>query len=347
MKKIKKILFIIPLLILAFFVSAINPKAVTIETMPDGYRVLTTDDVGKTFGVDLELDIYVLEYSFPGGEYGEYVIILNTFGIGETISLSWTTDNPDNIIIEKNDTSIYSNGTKAIISGDVSISMTSGEVIIDVFPDTSVNTKGLDLFYVKDIITPTLTFDTQGGNDIASIKGNAVPESLETPVKSGYLFQGWYYDLNYVDAVNELDPLIADITIYAKWFKIPIVTFESNGGNTIDSYTGMTIPELETPVKSGYLFQGWYYDLEFSNEVLEDDPLTEDITIYAKYEKIHLIETIKTHIDKMITITFNVFDSITNTITNNPMLIILLGIVMMSVAFGVIGKITGVFKDFK
>jgi uncharacterized repeat protein (TIGR02543 family) len=63
------------------------------------------------------------------------------------------------------------------------------------------------------------------------------------------------------------------------------ITFNSNGGTTIaDIEEATELPDpLPTPTKSGYTFSGWFYDSDFTNEALAGDPLTSDVTLYAKW----------------------------------------------------------------
>jgi uncharacterized repeat protein (TIGR02543 family) len=65
------------------------------------------------------------------------------------------------------------------------------------------------------------------------------------------------------------------------------ITFETNGGTTFpDIEVATELPNpLPIPTKSGYTFRGWYYDSDFTNEALAGDPLTGDVTLYAKWQK--------------------------------------------------------------
>ena len=69
-----------------------------------------------------------------------------------------------------------------------------------------------------------------------------------------------------------------------------ILTFETNGGG-LSSYT-MTVTNgqtysLPTPVRSGYSFQGWYLNSDFTNPITNSDTvnLSEDKIVYAKWNK--------------------------------------------------------------
>lgn len=65
------------------------------------------------------------------------------------------------------------------------------------------------------------------------------------------------------------------------------VTFNSDGGSEVESQTvedGGKATEPTDPTKSGYEFDGWYSDSEFTTEWdFTTDTVTADITLYAKW----------------------------------------------------------------
>lgn len=75
----------------------------------------------------------------------------------------------------------------------------------------------------------TLHFDTNGGLPLEDVKfGLGAPVELwpYTPVRSGYLFQGWYSDQALTKAVSTI-VLVKDTTIYAKWAPDPAAAAQS------------------------------------------------------------------------------------------------------------------------
>lgn len=63
------------------------------------------------------------------------------------------------------------------------------------------------------------------------------------------------------------------------------VTFNTNGGNVIDSVSvkyGET-HSLPTPVRAGYTFAGWYTDTAFENAFSADTLIKSNLTLYAKW----------------------------------------------------------------
>lgn len=61
---------------------------------------------------------------------------------------------------------------------------------------------------------------------------------------------------------------------------------DSNGGSIVNNLYGLTadeIPDVSTPTRDGYTFEGWYTDPEFTEAFDSSKPLTESKTIYAKW----------------------------------------------------------------
>ena len=65
------------------------------------------------------------------------------------------------------------------------------------------------------------------------------------------------------------------------------ITFEEYGGTSVTDLTEQTaLPDpLPIPTKEGYTFVGWYYDSDFFNKdkAFAGDPLTDDVTLYARW----------------------------------------------------------------
>lgn len=71
------------------------------------------------------------------------------------------------------------------------------------------------------VSTLTINYETNGGNEIASM--TLYPEQVssyvlpQNPVREGYDFAGWYIDSEYSVAFTGLDSEVTTITLYAKW----------------------------------------------------------------------------------------------------------------------------------
>lgn len=65
-----------------------------------------------------------------------------------------------------------------------------------------------------------------------------------------------------------------------------IISFETNGGSAINSLTlrqGESLNNLQVPFKVGAIFQGWYKDRGLTYVLLNNDVVSGNMTLYAKY----------------------------------------------------------------
>ena len=140
-------------------------------------------------------------------------------------------------------------------------------------------------FYVDDILFTSIE---TSGNELISLPS--------APKKDNYEFKGWFFDNN--SFKNELKEdtylnisLDEDVNVYSFYEEIiePVeefkVTFETNGGDKMDSLITSLISEEPIPTKKGYTFLGWYLEETFINKVYFPFEVTKDITLYAKWEE--------------------------------------------------------------
>ena len=119
----------------------------------------------------------------------------------------------------------------------------------------------------------------------------ATPLELVEPVNDPYNFEGFYYNADFSgQKVTELDDSYAyGQVLYAKWSYS--ITFHFNDGQEprvqviSDINSKYTFETLE---KSGYEFEGWFTDENFSSKVTEWNVDTKkgNITVYAKWKEI-------------------------------------------------------------
>lgn len=72
------------------------------------------------------------------------------------------------------------------------------------------------------------------------------------------------------------------------------VTFETNGGTTIEPLTipsGTTVAKPEEPVKEGYTFAGWYSDTSYTTPWDFGTAVEKDTTLYAKWDEHEVPDT--------------------------------------------------------
>ena len=149
------------------------------------------------------------------------------------------------------------------------------------------------MLYAKwTAISYTVSFDSDGGSTIASIPADYSTKitSPTPPTKTGYTFNNWYKEKGCItlwDFAN--DTITGNITLYAKWTAINYtMSFESNGGSVVSaiiSAYGTTVIEPTSPVKTGYVFKGWYKETTLTTPwIFATDMMTEEVTLYAKWE---------------------------------------------------------------
>ena len=122
----------------------------------------------------------------------------------------------------------------------------------------------------------TITFDTNGGSEIAPITqdyGTKITVPAD-PTRKGYTFKGWDKE------IPETMPA-ENITVKAQWeINQYTIAFDTNGGSEIDSITqdyGTEITAPDNPTRKGYTFKGW------DKEIPETMP-AENITITARWK---------------------------------------------------------------
>ena len=121
----------------------------------------------------------------------------------------------------------------------------------------------------------TITFDTDGGSDIAPITqdyGTAVTAPAD-PTRTGYTFAGWIPEIPATMPAENL-------TVKAQWtVNTYTITFDTDGGSAIDPITqdyGTTITAPADPTRTGYTFAGW------TPEIPATMP-AENLTVKAKW----------------------------------------------------------------
>lgn len=113
---------------------------------------------------------------------------------------------------------------------------------------------------------------------------------LPVPVRDGYVFDGWRDASGAKITANKVVNLSADQTLYAQWNVATCeVRFDANGGSvkriSIDIPLGGDYGELPRPVRTGYVFEGWYTQTVGGILAADHAPLIRDVdhTLYAHW----------------------------------------------------------------
>ncbi len=149
-------------------------------------------------------------------------------------------------------------------------------------------TSNITLYARWTDVTYKVSFDTDGGSYLAPqyIASGSTASRPTAPTLSGYTFGDWYNSDKLLTLWDFDTPIVEDVTIYAKWYVKPVVTFETNGGSSVSSQTidyNTVASEPTAPTRTGYTFVGWYTDSALTIEWDFDTKITADITLYAKW----------------------------------------------------------------
>lgn len=98
------------------------------------------------------------------------------------------------------------------------------------------------------------------------------PITLNNPTKYGYRFDGWYQsaDFSGQPVTRVPEGAYGDKKFYAKWITNQYkIIFDVDGGSPLEPIVFVydTVPNLPTPTKRGFRFDGWYTDSEREQKV--------------------------------------------------------------------------------
>ena len=144
------------------------------------------------------------------------------------------------------------------------------------FDDVYTKNEALTLYPVWNTNKYTITFDTNGGSEIAPITqeyGTHITAPAD-PTREGYTFIGWDREIPTTMPAE-------DMTITAKWkVNSYTITFDTAGGSEIAPITqdyGTAIVAPADPTREGYTFIGW-------DKAIPATMPAENMTITAKWK---------------------------------------------------------------
>ena len=133
---------------------------------------------------------------------------------------------------------------------------------------------------------------TNNKNNPATYTIESDTVTLVTPARTAYSFAGWFTDRNFTNEITEIVAgSFGNKTVYAKWTPVVYdIIYELDGGandeNNPTTYTVET-PTIEffAPSKTGYTFNGWYAEKDFSGDNVTELPQSSygNVTLYAKW----------------------------------------------------------------
>ena len=139
----------------------------------------------------------------------------------------------------------------------------------------------------------TITFDADGGEmeggDVTARVGDTIV--LPACTKEDYEFTGWYDGDICVGQAGKDYTVAGDVTLKAHYIRKEAptctVSFDTDGGKEIspmkvEKGKAVKLPEAE---KEGHIFLGWYTAKEDGTRIGTELTVTEDTTLYARWEK--------------------------------------------------------------
>ena len=236
---------------------------------PDGIsedaQLYWTDENGNCYkpGDTVPADVSMLSIT---GDY-EVIYLPGTYGTGSAV----TDMKPHNNILTLRGALFTRAGYTQVGWATVD----GGEKVYD-FKDIYTKNEALTLYPVWNTNKYTITFDTNGGSEIAPITQDYGTEitAPDNPTRKGYTFKGWDKE------IPETMPA-ENITVKAQWeINQYTITFDTNGGSEIAPITqdyGTEITAPDNPTRKGYTFKGW------DKEIPKTMP-AENITVKAQWE---------------------------------------------------------------
>ena len=188
-----------------------------------------------------------------------------------------------------------------------------------IVPITTSDGKSIGNYrYAEDIaLYPWYTLETYtitylDENGLYLWTGNPESYTIENNItlspasKYLYTFVDWYDNPEFAgDPIRTIANQTGNLVLYAKMIPavcsvrideyispsaFAIVTFNSNGGTSVDSQVlDVDSPKLifpSVPQKTGYIFKGWYIDQECTKRFEFHERITESIELYAGWERI-------------------------------------------------------------
>ena len=141
-----------------------------------------------------------------------------------------------------------------------------------------------------------VTFSTNGGTAIESCRTDCIKEIPQTQ-KEECTFCGWYTTSSFsCVAVSFPFEVKENTTLYAKWQQMYTVTFETNGGTSLESYKTGVIESAPDVSKTDFAFAGWYTTEDFSGSAISFPyTVTRPTTLYAKWAQTSFLVSFETN----------------------------------------------------
>ena len=135
-----------------------------------------------------------------------------------------------------------------------------------------------------------VNFQTFGESEIEPQTVSILLET-QTPYKDNCDFSGWYATSDFSGNPIDLPYTVTKpTTLYAKYLQRYTLSFETNGGNSLDDMSVAIIKTLPVPTRTNYDFDGWYLSPNLSGTALQVPyAVTQNTVLYAKWLPTYLV----------------------------------------------------------
>ena len=234
-------------------VTAKAPGTATITAATDGSGVTATCKVtvtAKTYGLSCNVSAINFGNVFPGyTQPGAQTFTLTNTG-NQTLT-GLTVSSANNFVVGKLSADTVEPGKTVTFTAQPKAGLNVGTYSETITVTGSNNVKATATVSFTVVPSPTpaptpepprilLHFNTMGGLPLGDVSfGQGAPVELwpYTPVRAGYLFQGWYKDQALTQPVTKI-VLVDETTLYAKWAADPAAQTGSGSGSGSSGSSG-------------------------------------------------------------------------------------------------------------
>jgi uncharacterized repeat protein (TIGR02543 family) len=113
-----------------------------------------------------------------------------------------------------------------------------------------------------------------------------IPQDLES-TDAHYRFEGWYLDQDCTSLVAGAIAPLQSMTLYGKWTRFVLVSYYASAPYEVPDAVLWVLPDSQLTdyaiEQNGYTFLGWYTDADMTQPYDWTQPVTEDMSLYAKW----------------------------------------------------------------
>ena len=138
----------------------------------------------------------------------------------------------------------------------------------------------------KPCCTVKVDFDASPDELRKTLNKTAITKLLGDTIPEGYEIEGFYTDPSYTEKITDFAYVDEDTTLYIKFNKQPVVTYDFQLDSVNDQKTPVNLGDYTDPAayeREGYEIVGWYTDADCTEEFDFTKPVMGDVTLYAKW----------------------------------------------------------------